>query len=174
MATSGVSGQISCYINLRQVDTTNTAAPQGAINAIQLPAGLGNITITPGTGNGQCNLLWGKLITLTGSSPQTLDLRALTGPLGQVVTFSRIKILYIKSQSTTYTHKVTVGNASSNIFSGMWSSSTNTEDAWGGNVCPLLKTNLGAGWTCDATNRNLKLDPGTNTQTVEVFFAGLS
>lgn len=172
MATSGVRGQIYVTLNLTQVDTTNTAAAQGALNAIQLPAGLAAINITPGTGNGQCNLLWGKTITLTGSSPQTLDLRSLTGPFGQVVTFSRVKVLYVRSQSTTYTHTVTVGNASTNIWSAPWSSTTVTETTYGSS--PMIKTNLGAGWTADATNRNLKLDPGANTQTVEVFVVGLS
>lgn len=172
MATSGVRGKITCTINLARVDATNTAATAGAVDAVQLPEGLSGISIAPGTGNGQCNEQWGRVITFASSTPQTFDLRALPGRFGTTIVLSRVKVLFIRSRSATYTHTLTIGNASTNVWFAPWSGSTVTETMFGGG-CPMLKTNLGAGWVVDSTNRNLRIDPGSNAQDVEIFVAGL-
>jgi hypothetical protein len=173
MPTSGVQGEVRCTINLTNVDGTSLAAA-GATNPIQLPAGLTGLTITPGTGNGQCNEQWAGTLALASSTPQTLDLTALTGEFGRTVTFTRVKLLYVFNTTTSYTAFVTMGNAATNIFHPGYSGSTVTEPIYGGTTSVgLLKSFLGAGWTVSGSAKSLKFDPGATAQTIQVFIAGL-
>lgn len=150
------------------------AGANGATSRVQLPAGLGDLRLTNGTGDGQINeLYYHPALALAASTPQTLDLTALLDPqYGRTVTFSKVKVLYVRSQSATYSHVIAVGNAASNRWSAPWSASTVIESTYGSS--PMLKTNLGAGWTVDASNKNLKIDPGANAQTIEILVAGLA
>jgi hypothetical protein len=173
MPTSGVAGEIRSTINLTLTDATSLAAA-GALNQIQLPTGLGGLAITPGTGNGQCNEMWAGSLSLLVSTPQTIDLTALTGEFGRTVVFTRIKVLWVFNATTSYTNVVTMGNASTNIWHPGYSSSTATEPIYGGTTSAgLLKTFLGAGWTVSGSAKSLKFDPGANAQTIRVFLAGL-
>lgn len=151
-------------------ETTVSSGTGGRIT-VQFPAGLGSIRLASGTGNGQINKIYQAVLSFSGTTAQTIDLTAVLEEFGRTVSFTKIKVFYLKPRSTTYADTLTVGNAASNIWSAMWSSSTNTELVYGSS--PMLKTNLGAGWTVDGTHKSLKITPSA-TQTAEILLAGLS
>lgn len=124
-------------------------------------------TYAAGTAAGQTDEGWTGSVALAISTPQTLDLTALSGEGGRAVSFSKIK--YFEIHNTHATATLTVGNATSNQFLPGWSSATNTQAIGPGGVVILTSD---AGFTVDGTHSDLKLDPGATAITAEIVLMG--
>ena len=132
---------------------------------------LGSIEALTAAGSGALAVskMWTNTISLATSTPQTLDLTALSGGAGDT-SLASVKIFAIYNNETTASKKVTVGNAASTQFKGPLSSGTTTIDIDGG-AAMVLFSSTAAGWTTSSLN-NLKLDPGSNAVSVTVVLAG--
>lgn len=145
---------------------------------LQIPEIL-SVALTNGTAANQIDLIYAGTISLASSTPQTLDLTSLTDVLGGAVALARVKLIAIKNKSTTDGQNVTAGNAASNAWSAMLGStgtitilpgtSTNPDGGWFINSAPNT-----TGWPVDSTHKNLKLDPGSASISVDVVIAGAS
>lgn len=176
MSAQAVNGTIQATISL-----TNTLSGTSGQAKNQVTVGASQIAVSAGTGAGQCNELWSQTIALVASTPQTLDLTALTGEGGRTVSFSAVKIFEVVNNDPT--NPVTVGNAATTPFAPFWNTPANTESVPGGGCkdqsgnqvgTPMLKTNLtAAGWSTTGATK-LKLDPGANAISVTVTIAGLA
>lgn len=136
----------------------------------RFPNGYAPTSFSNGSGSLQINKRAYLQLTLSASTPQTIDLTTLPAGTYGDTSFSNIKVLYIVNNSAAGTGKtVAVGNAASTSFQGrLTSSATETVDA--GTVL-YWYTGESAGWAC-GTNKNLKLDPGSNTTVVDIVIAG--
>jgi hypothetical protein len=161
-----VTGQITHAVSLTRTSTTGTA---GSGNE-QLNLGQSPVSITDGSGDNQFLKLASGVLTLAISTPQELDLTAITGALGTVA-FSTVKFLRIYNRNTTAANKVTVGGAASNAFLPGLGGTTPTYDVHAGGVDTKFRP-LGAGWTVDSTHKALKFDPGSAAQVIEYVIAG--
>lgn len=75
-----------------------------------------------GTGANQASQVWSDTRTLTTGANETLDLNgSLTDAFGVSVTFTKVKLLYIRNKGTT---ALTVGGAASNGFVSPFGSAT--------------------------------------------------
>ena len=137
---------------------------------VRIPSRISSLALANGTGNLQVNEMYYRDISFTGTTAQTFDLTAISDGV-RTVAFSKIKVLVILSQTTSYTDTLVVGNAASNQWTPGWSGATVTQTLTG--PSPLLCSHLGAGFTVDGTNKSLKITPSA-TQTVGLFLAGLS
>lgn len=165
---------MSANLNVKctvQGAVSNVSDGAGGVVKASFPPQLAALELTSGTGDEQINALYQKVISFSGTTPQTLDLTALTEEFSRTVTFSKVKVLYVRSKASSLNYTITIGNSGSNDFYGPWSAATVTETVYGSS--PMLKTNIGAGWTVDGSNKNLKMTP-SHTQDVEVLIAGLS
>src|SRR3954463_12010134 len=99
----------------------NHVVTSGLITSQTLPAA---ITLTTqyanGTGAGQVDLIYAKQIALVASTPQTLDLTALTDLSGPSVHFARVRELFIQVVTTTSAFNVIVGAAAANPWAPLW------------------------------------------------------
>lgn len=162
-----VTGTVQVAVSLTNLGAGDSTGKQS--NTINV--GASPVTISDGASANQFSKIYRKVISLTAATPQTLDLTALTDDGGASVSFSTIKEIYMRSKSTTSSHKVTVGAAASNAFTGPLAGTSPTLDVCASspvNLCNLLSS----GWTVDATHKSLKLDPGANTQDFELVLAG--
>lgn len=72
-------------------------------------------TITDGTGANQAQKVWSDRRTLTGTTPENIDINAFGGvpsSVGEVFNLTKINAFVVSNRSTTAT--LTVGNAGSN------------------------------------------------------------
>ena len=123
----------------------------------------------------QCDLVHSKTYTFTASTPQVIDLRALTDALGAAIVFARVKLLAIRVNGTVDGAVLLVGANGSNDWLGLSSSgstvtvypSTALNDGFA--VFQMPNT-TGAAVTTSA--HLLKLDPGANAFTVDLLIAG--
>jgi hypothetical protein len=133
-----------------------------------------NLPITPariqsyfasGTLLDQIDGLSPMLLTFVASTPQTLDLTALTDALGTAITTARVRFVLFKNLATTDGYNLTVGGAGANEWNGPLSSggkltvgpSTASNDGFA-----LLSAPHTTGYPVSGTSKLLKLDPGAN------------
>lgn len=153
--------------------TVNYTATEvaGATTEIQtkLPASYTPVAFTNGTGGSAVEKMYVNQISLSSSTPQTLDLTALTGGAGDT-SFAKVKIIGIYNNETRGTgKKVTVGAAASDSFQfGL--SAAGTIDVPAGHALTLANSET-AGWTTTSAT-DLKLDPGSNAVSVTVLLVG--
>ncbi|MFC5187132.1 hypothetical protein [Actinomadura harenae] len=77
------------------------------------------IDLATGTGAGQADKVWSDRRTLAASANEDLDLAGtLLDALGTVVSFARVKALYI-SAATTNTNALVIGAAAANAWSAL-------------------------------------------------------
>jgi hypothetical protein len=178
MATfTNVSGPINLTCNLTEIITT------GVVSSYNLGAVLNrNVTYSNGTAAGMIDLVYAKQLSLAGAVT-TLDLTALTDMNGAAINFARVRELIIQSLATTAAFTLAIGNAASNAWTGFL----------GATSIFTMPTNVGAtgnyattqwsdpytvgaatGAYVDGTHKNLKLDPGANTFSVNIIIAGCS
>lgn len=151
--------------------TYRSSSGAGAIRQdVRLPQLISSLSFASGTGNLQCNELFYKLVAFSGTTAQTFDLTAISDGI-RTVAFSKVKVLLVYSQTSSYTDTLVVGNAASNQWTPGWSGATVTQTLTG--PSPLLCVHAGAGWTVDGTNKSLKITPSAS-QNVALFIAGLS
>lgn len=149
---------------------TSLSGGNGPTSRVRLPRNVASIRFGSGTGNLQINEICLKPITFSGTTAQTFDLTAISDGY-RTVTFSKVKVLVLLSQTTTYTTTLTVGNAASDVWHPDFSASTVTQIITG--PSPLLWVYAGAGWTVDATHKQFKIAPSAS-QDADLFVAGLA
>ena len=60
-----------------------------------------NIELSDGTGSGKANRHWSDERSLGSGANETIDLTALTDAFGRTLTFTKLKVIYIKNTSST-------------------------------------------------------------------------
>lgn len=82
------------------------------------------IDIASGAGADQANQVWSDTRTLSSGANETLDLNgSLTNAIGESVTFTKLKAIFIRNKGTT---ALTVGNATTNGFISWVGGATHT------------------------------------------------
>lgn len=162
----------------------NEVISSGVITSQNIPANLlQTLSYTNGTGSGQVDLIYAKQLSLAGSAT-TLDLTSVTDLSGTSISFARVRELWIQNLATTAAYTVTVGAAATNQFVGFLGTTTSTciiptnVGATGNyavvRFCDPYTTGASTGAYVDSTHKNLKLDPGANTISVNVLIIGCS
>lgn len=123
----------------------------------------------------QVNLIYAATLTFLASTPQTLDLTALTDPIGGVVNFARVRFLVLRVNSTTNGAMLTLGAAATNEWTGMLAAASGLKvlAATTGNdgffvICAPNTT----GYPVSGTSKNLLLTPSAHAFTVDILIAG--
>lgn len=173
---ANVSGNIQATIAATQVVST------GVVTNQNLPASITQaLNYSSGTGAGQVNLCYAKRLTLSASAT-TLDLTSLADLSGTSVSFSRVRELIVMNNASTGGYVCSVGSPAGSAFSGFQTTSAITlvHAAITSSVATqtMLRwsdpSNVGAssGAVTGASNKNVKLDPGANSFTVDVIILG--
>lgn len=153
----------------------NQTVTSGLITTQTLPASISLTTqYTNGTGAGAINLVYAKQIALVASTPQTLDLSALTALDGSSVNFARVRELVIQVVTATSAFNVTVGAAASNPWAPFWGT-TGTDVVFAGSIryfTDPTSVGAGVGAVTSGTSKALKLDPGSNNVTINLMIVG--
>jgi hypothetical protein len=110
---------------------------------------------------------WSGLLTLAVSTPQTLDLLSLAGPLSSTVTFASVVLVYVRNAGT---HPVFIGNAATNPFTPGWGDATHVETLQANSR--YFKEDNGTAWVVDSTHHSLMFDPSTFAGSVRVVILG--
>lgn len=161
--------------NSQFVTGFNQTVTSGLIQTQTLPAGI-NLTTqyTNGTGAGQINLLYAKQLTFVASTPQTLDLTALTDLSGATVNFARVRELVVQVVTTTSGEELTMGAAVADPWAPLWGT-TGTMIVPTGTIFHFSdpsSVGSGIGAVTSGTSSDLKLDPGAVVMVVNVIIAG--
>lgn len=170
--SSSVAGGCQPTINFTQTSTV------GVGSSVNLPIllALKSTFRQSGALLDQCNLIHAKTYTFAASTPQTLDLKALTDVLGNAIVFARVRLVAIRVQAQTDGWLLLVGAAGTNEWDGLTSASGTVT------VYPSTAINDGfaiwqmpnaTGAAVGSSTHLLKLDPGTNALgPVDVIIAG--
>ncbi|QDV34027.1 hypothetical protein [Tautonia plasticadhaerens] len=147
------------------------AGVSGGNVSIALPSStVGSQTRAGGAVAITCTKLWTRVISLASSTPETLDLTALTGGKGDT-SFSAVKLVDVRNNEAADSGEVlAVGGAASTPFLGFLGAADDTLKVDPG-CARTLYTRASAGWSTAGAN-NLKLDPGANAISVTVTIAG--
>lgn len=114
----------------------------------------GRWPLSDGTGANQATAVFSDTRTLAASASEDLDLAGvLVGPLGDTLTFTAVKTIYVKAAAGN-TNNVIVGGASSNAFTGPLGGTTPTITL-PPNGGVLLVNPTAAGWTVTAGTGDL-------------------
>lgn len=162
----------------------NQIVSSGVVSTQNIPASLGiNWTPTSGTGTGAVDLCYAKQLSLAGSAT-TLDLTSVTDLSGASVSFARVRLIVVQNLATTAGYTVTIGAAASNQWTGFLGTTTSTlvlQPNVGATTnhsafvaTDIYSTGSSTGAYVDSTHKSLKLDPGANTISVNVFILGCS
>lgn len=128
---------------------------------------------TAGTASGQCDTLFAKQYTLSGTTT-TIDLTSLTDPAGNSITFARVREFIVQNTATTAGYDVKVEAGASNGW-GPLPPSTNPLYCRYGSVVRVsdkLSTGSGNGNVVTSTSKTVTFDPGSNTVTINVLIVG--
>jgi hypothetical protein len=150
----------------------------GALNGIPVPL-TETITFalqTTGTAADKVDGIYFNVLTFVASTPQTLDLTALTDPIGNSLTCARVRLIAFKPAWTTDNVPLLIGGAGANEWSTNSSPiQTNAakiaafpSSAAGNNGFTMFAAPQTTGMVVDSTHKNLKLDPQTAAGTCDV------
>lgn len=132
------------------------------------------LTLANGTGSSQADRVFSDQRTLTASATETLDLTSLTGPLGDSISFAKVKAIMIKAAAGN-TNNVVVGAAASNAFVGPFGGTTPTLSIPpGGSILLLAPV---SGWAvANGSTDNLKIanSAGSTSVTYDITIIGTS
>lgn len=159
MPTGGLSGT--------QISFSETPASGFlAGTTFQIPATRVQCYLKQGTGVDQCDGVSAEIISLVASTPQIVDLSALTDAItGAALTVARIVFIAFKNLATTDGYNVLIGDAATNEFDGFLSAAATMT------LFPSSPLNDGfvvisapnaTGMPVNSTHKALKLDPGSN------------
>jgi hypothetical protein len=110
--------------------------------------------LASGTGTGQADKIFSDKRTIAASGTDTLDLTALTDPLGAALAFAKVKAIMIRAAPGN-TNNVVIGAAASNPFLASLGGTTPTITLKPGDMALLFSQ---AGWpVTDSSNDQLKL-----------------
>ena len=132
-------------------------------------------TVADGTGASQADIVFRDQRTLALSTSENLDLAgSLVDSYGNVLTFVKVKMLYVKAKSDNGAN-IVVGGAAANTFLGAFADATDKinlpADAWLKWVAPISGYTVTAG-TADI----LKIEntDGSATGTYDIVIVGTS
>jgi hypothetical protein len=152
----------------------NQTVSTGVVTTQTIPASINlSTSYTNGTAAGKIDALYAKQLTLA-ATPTTLDLQALPDLTGTNQVLLRVREIIIQVVTATVDFNVTLGNAASNAFSAIWGA-TGTNVVMAGSIYHITDPTTvgsGKGYIVDATHKNLKLDPGSNSVVVNIIIAG--
>lgn len=137
-----------CKVNY--TDSTGRPEYMGRLGTTLFPKW--TLSLTDGSTANKALYQYLKKQTLAAAGTLTLDLTALVTERFGTVTFTKIRLFWIRLRTPAASTKITVGNAASDIWSPFLSASTCTFDCADSNKF----TNPVDGWTVDATHKNLK------------------
>lgn len=157
---------------------TPSGLPGNSVSGASVQQSPGFTFGTSGTAADQVDTKYTASLTLTASTPQTLNLQALIDIYGNAISFKRVKTLTVTMGSTTDGQTVTLSPGASNPWTGLFGTSTSTlvlQASTSSNQGFLALTAPNAtGWAVSSTSNTLKLDPGSNTQTIGIEITGAS
>lgn len=111
-----VSGTVKLDINLAEILDSGENRSNGIDHKLSL-----DLRFKTGTGSGQVDRIWSDRRTLASSGTDTLDLAGvLTDSYGSTITFSKIKLVYIKNRSSTDGVDLRAGPDATNGWVGMF------------------------------------------------------
>lgn len=164
---------MSIDISVNAGITAQFLATLGALTTSAQLANRAPIAFADGTGLGKVAKMHVSTRTLAASASETLDLAGgtLTDPQGQVVTFTKIKVLHVRP-SASNPGTVIVGGTPANGFLGWFGSAANQIAIPPGGVLLIVDPNTG--WTVTAgTGDLLKIANGSGsasaTYDIEIF-----
>lgn len=112
--------------------------------------------------------------TIAASTTLTLDLTSLaSNPLGETITFTKIKAVYIQHISTsTSSSGIKCFAAASNAFQGPLNTANYVTLLPGEEI--YLESYTSGGWTVDGTHKNISIQnlSGTNSALVRIYIDG--
>jgi hypothetical protein len=153
-------------------DLNTIGSGQKIQTTIKLPDGYAPITFANGAAAGQVTIKWADTRSYA-AAPVTYDLTALTAAASNTgaASFGKIKIIAIYNNEAANSGKdLIVGGGATLPFTGPLAGTTPTYTIKAG--CAWVHFDLSLlGLDC-STNKNLKLDPGANTVSASVVFAG--
>jgi hypothetical protein len=174
-----VTGSVTRNFNFSEFIAAGVA---GFINAQTLALSingtgstLGTVTYTTGTGSLQVDTIYCKPLTLSGATT-TLNLNSgLTDPDGNSISFARVREAIAFNPDTVSTHDVKVYAGASNGWAVLGPLATpswvrNNNGLW--NLSDPTSTGAGNGNVVTTSSCNIVFDPGANTVTIWVLFAG--
>ncbi len=157
-------------VELRGSVTDENASGFGVIaQVLKLP--WGNLTFGDGNGTGNVNKLYSKKLTIAAGSSTTLNL--LDGSLfgnviGESLVYGNVKVLAV--QNLHATDNLEIGNAAADPWDTWLASAGSIALAEANGLLLAVKK---AGWTVDATHKNLKIhNPGANSIDFEIAIFG--
>ena len=112
------------------------------------------INMTSGSGALQCDLFVAHAISLAASGSETLDLTALTDPLGVAASFARVKGIFLFPDATNV-NDIIIGAAGSTPFVGPFGGTAPTFAVSSNGQFGAVRPDA-TGWVVGA-NKNLKL-----------------
>lgn len=144
--TAGVAANISVRLNGDYYGVNDLGTVQFQFDQATL------FSLLQGTATGLADLMFADTRTLAASANESLDLAgSLVDPLGAVLTFVKIKAIWVKANSAN-TNSVIVG-AGTNPFVGPLGGTTPTVTIPPGGV--MLLVHPGAGWTVTASTGDI-------------------
>lgn len=132
---------------------------------------------TSGVAADQVDGIYAKTITFVASTPQTIDVSALTDIFGNTITAARARLVAIKVKWVTDNVPLLVGGAGANEWDGFLTSGGKVS------VFPSSSTNDGffiisapqtTGIPINGTSKLLKLDPQTAAGDIDIIIATCS
>jgi len=139
---AGVTGAFALAIDLKQVKDTDLSNPE---DSLKLSKRWGFL---PGAANGQADILFHDIRTLTASSTEDLDLAGvLSNAFGNTVTMAEVAALYIEADSEN-TNDVVFGPAASNGFLGPFGDASDRLKVAPGKCAMIMAP--AAGWAVTA------------------------
>lgn len=146
------SQQTSLYLKLQSL-LTGTGDLQSGKSELKYER---TIDLANGTGADQANQVWSDTRTLTTGATETLDLNAsLTNAIGESVTFTKVKLLMIRSRACTTT--LSVGAAAATQFVAYFGSATDVIKILPGGVLLLTSPDASGAAVAAGSTDSLKI-----------------
>lgn len=170
--STALSGTVTASVNFNYIEP---AIFGNATPTINIPLGTTALGIANGTAANQAQKIWPGSLALVVSTPQSIDLTALTWPDGSTITNftgGGVRGILVVNTSQTPGATVLLKPGTTNGFSGFLSGTTPTISIPAGGSF-LLVDPLQTDWTVDATHKSITFDPGTTAQTVNIVIWGV-
>jgi hypothetical protein len=175
---SNVTGSATVNAAFQQIPTTGFMATENPVPVLPIGMSLNTNFQTNGTAANQIQLGTGIHLSLVASTPQTIDLTALTDLQGNAFSLAAVRYLAIRNNSTTDTQNLTVGGAAT-PFVGFWSSTvtiwpstTGSGSANQNSGYEVFQAPNTTGAPVTGGSKLLKFDPGANAFTVDIIVMG--
>lgn len=140
--------------------------PVGTNPTGQIPQTMGLVgQFSPGSGADQCNWIHARTYTFVASTPQTIDLTALTDIVGTSFSFAIVRWLCYRIQSTNATYLLTVGGAGTNEWNGWLTSGSKAlwyPSSLVNHGFTILQAPSATGMPVSGSSKLFKMDPGSN------------